>query len=214
MFNRKIIIGLIALVSSFAGAVAATSAAKYFPTTKQGALTKYEAKQTNIHVFTTNGGTVECVKDVFSGTTPPSTGSKAVQVVPSYGECTLAGEKAKVVNTNCAFEFLEPTGTNPKYIGNVNISAVPGQKLCSIVIIATLFGTPCEVKVENLAANKNLSQVKALDMASNTILAITTEISEITYSADTGAGCTMAGIKSGSKAKYAGEVETTAMYVA
>ncbi len=213
MRNLKSLIGVVVLLAGFATIAAATFAANYFPTTKQGPLTKYEAKQKNTHVFTTNANNIECAKAVFTGTTPPISGTSKLEVAPSYGECKFAGTKAKVVNTNCAFEFLQPSGTYPNFTGEVNIVAVPGQKLCAIVIVAVLSGIACEVKVENVAANQKLSLVKAKDLAENVGSLINSEISGITYVADTGAGCVNAGIKSGNTAKYTGEVETSAVFV-
>jgi hypothetical protein len=214
VLNAKAIIGVVVLLCSFAIGTAAAAAQSYFPTTKQGALTKFETKASSVHVFTANSNPIECLKAVFKGTTPPTTGSKTLQVVPSYAECKLAGSTAKVVNTNCAFEFLTPSGTSPKFTGLVNIVAVPGQKLCAIVIIGFFSGIACEVKVENVVANKNLSLVKAVDLTGNLGSMIDSEISGITYIADTGTGCTNAGIVSGNTAKYTGEVETSAIFVA
>jgi hypothetical protein len=214
VLNAKVVIGLVALLSCLAISTASAAGASYFPTTKQGALTKYEAKQKANHVFTINSTVVECIKAVFTGTTPPAKGSKTVLVVPSYAECKFAGKSAKVVNTNCAFEFLVPSGTSPNFSGMVSIVAVPGQKLCALVLIVPVAELTCEIKVENVAANMGLSLVKAVNLTGNLGSLINSEVASITFVADTGSGCTSAGIKSGSTAKYFGEVEDSAIFVA
>jgi hypothetical protein len=207
--RRIRIIGLaIAAVLALSAVASASALADHYKPAKGAkAGESFEAKNTNTHVFTVNGNKVECKKDKFVGVVPAE--STTLNVTPTYEECKFAGETAKVENSGCEYQFLEPEGEKSPFTGKVNVVNATG-KTCTFTITASLFGISCKVHVK---AQGPLSKITATSLASEGGLKIASSVEKIAYTSE-GGGCELAGIeKSGNAATYTGEVEEKAVQI-
>jgi hypothetical protein len=205
--RSKTLVALAAMLCLLATGDAAASAANYFPTSTPGPEQPFEVKGSGEATFTGGEFSVKCSESVYSGTTPPKTGSAIQKVVPTLKGCkTNLGATVGFTNEHCAVEFygqeLISPGVYAEFTGFVENGGTCHLKF------SIIFGEEkCEVIVQSQKELKGSKQTD-LEPAGITINAALVGIAYKVNSV-----CERLGVTGGSEGKFSDSGKTGALFI-
>jgi hypothetical protein len=180
-------------------------AADYFPTGEPGPEHAFQVKASGGSTLTVGEVSIKCKEAVFTGITPPKTGSSTQKIDPTFKGCSFDGEPVNVTNEHCTIEYYDQILISPGVYAEFT-GFVENGGTCHMRFQIIAFGETCEVIVQSQNELKGSEQT---DLKPG--LEVNSALVGIAYKVTS--ACEKFGLKGGTNGKYSGTAKTEALFI-